>query len=172
MAIRGRRRSASGDRGGGDRAHAVETDAPGCSARTRRTELAGAPGHWSGAAITAGSAAARLAPFPGSDGGPEPGDSCLAKVGPAFLPVNTALWITMWKTWGESGVSLWKPARLAVKFEIAGPLALRRTSHDAVHCLWMNITGTLRPGTGCDWPGIAPRVARNRGHRHQAAAIV
>ena len=61
----------------------------------------------------------------------------------------------MWTTWGEGGVSLWTRVRLAVKFEIAGPFAPGCTSDDAVHCLWMNITGRLVPA-----PDVMGRVLR------------
>ena len=50
-----------------------------------------------------------VAPFPGSNGSPPPGDSWLATLGPPPPGVNTRLWTTLWIIWGERGESLWTP---------------------------------------------------------------
>jgi hypothetical protein len=60
-------------------------------------------------------------PSPEATFDPEPGDSCLAKLGPAREPVNTSLWMTLWATWGDAGVSLWTSVNTPVEFAIAWP---------------------------------------------------
>ena len=50
-------------------------------------------------------------PSPEATCGLEPGDSCLAKLGPVSRMVNTCLWMAVWTTWGAGGVSLWTALR-------------------------------------------------------------
>ncbi len=63
-------------------------------------------------------------PSPEATCDPEPGDSCLAKLGPAPEPVNTPLWMTLWARWGDAGVSLWTSVKTPVEFAIAWPASL------------------------------------------------
>src|SRR5258708_35781833 len=88
--------------------------------------LAGRPGHRNGATTYRWLRCGPFAPLPQKRRATRsPGDSCLAKLGPASWPVNTPLWMTLWTTWGESGVSLWTAASMIVKFVTAGYLSRR-----------------------------------------------
>jgi hypothetical protein len=103
----------------------VVTDSPDITAarRARLCGTAGVPGHRSDGEQPLAPLRAVRPPSPEATCGPEPGDSCMAKVGRVPRMVNAPLWMAMWTTWGEAGVSLWTALKHAC--EVADRQACR-----------------------------------------------
>ena len=75
-------------------------------------------------------------PSPEATCGPEPGDSCQAKLGPAPRGVNTPLWMAMWTTWGKAGASLVDRRERACEVRDGRTRPRLPTRDDPVHSLW------------------------------------
>jgi len=70
------------------------------AARWHVAMLAGVPGPGTAGRLPVAPPPGRSPPSPEATCGPEPGDSCLAKLGAPRGAVKTARWKTMWTIWG------------------------------------------------------------------------